>query len=31
VDTREQINRAAHIARSVKGVKKVDNRLQLKK
>lgn len=31
VDTREQINRVAHIARSVKGVKKVDNRLQLKK
>ncbi len=30
VDTREQINRASQIARSVKGVRKVDNRLQLK-
>ena len=31
VDNHEQINRASQIARSVKGVRKVDNRLQLKK
>jgi len=31
VDNHEQINRATHITRSVKGVRKVDNRLQLKK
>ncbi len=30
VDTREQINKAGQIARSVKGVRKVDNRLMLK-
>ena len=29
-DTREQMNGASQIARSVKGVRKVDNRLQLK-
>ena len=30
VDTREQMNKAGQIARSVKGVRKVDNRLTLK-
>ncbi|MBP1750246.1 MAG: transport-associated protein [Deltaproteobacteria bacterium] len=30
VDTREQINKADQIARGVKGVRKVDNRLTLK-
>ena len=30
VDNRDQVHRATQIARSVKGVKKVDNRLQLK-
>lgn len=31
VDNRDQMNRATQIARSVKGVRKVDNRLQLKR